>query len=106
MKYRRKDFSKLYNIYLTCKTHAWKPYQIEKFRELLKKYDSIIDICEKERWIPSRKKEPLSEKEIKKIEEFLKMWIKTYQLPECTWISIHRIYKYYINPKKAKWEIS
>ena len=106
LKVKNLQFPKLYDIYLTCKTHKWEPYSYYTFLKLCKSYNSIIDICERDRGKQSRRKLLLSENEYENIDFYYKKWIKTYELPKYTWISIHRIYKYYINPKKALWEIS
>ncbi len=106
LKVKNWQYLKLYDIYLTCKTHKWEPYKFNTFLNLCKSYNSIIEICERDRGKQSRRKMYLTKKEYEKIDFYYKKWVKTYLLPEIVWVSIARIYKYYINPKKAKWEIS
>ena len=94
-RFRHWDLMKLYKIYLRCKTHSWPPYEVTTFRKFFNIYDSIIDICERERKWNQIPRKPLTEKETALIKYNLDHGAIKSNIPKLTWITRHRMVKYF-----------
>lgn len=99
MKCREKDKIKMYKIYLKCKKHSWPTRSYSDFILNMKKFDSIIDMCETSTY---KVMNYLNKSDFKKVEKYYNKWLSLQEIKRKTGISVYKIQKYFIPEKELE----